>query len=218
MSNKVLIGVGAVLIIAAFGIGYFAYNNFFKAKPSPVQTESALQQTPKPSETPSTMQGTLKGLLAQNNITCKTTFPDNQGTGEVFVSNSRMRADVTSSINNQQLITHMILAGEDFYMWQEGQTTGTKMKLDLTKQATAAASVDKKDDASANLDKQLDLKCSPWNPDQTKFTPPSDIKFQDFSSLMAPKVSGSASPAINKSMCDQIADPASKQACLNALP
>lgn len=217
MPNKILIGAGIAVILIALGAGYFAYNNFIKVNPPSTTKTQTADQTEEPNQSPSSVQGSLKSLLSQNNINCKTTFPDNGGKGEVFVSNGKMRADITNSIDNKPLLTHLILSGEDFYMWQEGQTTGTKMEIDLNAATSATAGgTQTKEDASANLEAQVDLKCSPWTPDQTKFTPPSNIKFQDFSALMAPSASGT--PTIDKSVCDQIADPASKEACLDALP
>jgi hypothetical protein len=62
------------------------------------------------------------------------------------------------------------------------------------------------------------MKCSPWITDDSKFTVPANIKFQDMSQLLQqfqPKVT--TAPQTGTSPCDQIPAGAAKTACENAM-
>ncbi len=209
MSRQILLPLVVVLILAAIG-GYFAYNRFIN--PTSLNlAQNATTGQPQASINPS-KQGSLKDLISQRNVRCEVSYPEQNGQGEVFVGDKKVRVDSSIKIAEKNVVSHMIQDGDFLYMWTEDSDMGTKMKFD-TSLAQPAASAGKQQ--TANLDQKVDYECSNWSVDSSKFILPTNVKFSDLSSLL-PQASGDA-PIINKSICDQISDPQSKAACLNAL-
>lgn len=158
-----------VLLLIGFG-GYMLFGNRTVSGPTP-QASPATQQNQ-----PLVGAKSLKELLvAGQPQTC--TFSDADTSGTVFVGGGKMRGDFTSPVNGVQMGSHVILDGQIFYMWTDGQTQGFKMEFTPSEATAGAATKMPKD--SFDPDKKVDYSCSGWTIDQSKFVLPASVKFAD---------------------------------------
>ncbi len=203
--NKTLVIVAVVVILAL--LGGAAYLTLSKTSTAPEQTTG--QEQPKTS--PSGVTGTLKSLFGKNQ-SCTITYPNNGGSGTIYVSGNKFRGDFTTKIAGEKETTSQVVSdGVYTYVWSSESSDGIKMKIDVTSPAASAQT------GSFNLDQEVGLNCSPWGVDASKFTIPTNIKFTDFSSMVAPQAESKTTQTQTASPCDQISDPAAKTACVNAL-
>ncbi|MEK7581318.1 MAG: hypothetical protein AAB512_03470 [Patescibacteria group bacterium] len=210
MSKQVVIVGGAVVVIAIVAIAGF----FMMSKLTKSSDEIAQKQDSKSQESgTSVSKSSIKSLLGGGkNVNCKITYPENGGSGNIYVSDKKFRGDFVTSVGGKSTETHVISDGEFMYSWYG--TTGTKFKVDAVGAPSPAASAQPQ---SADLDKQVDMDCSSWGVDGSKFTVPTDVKFTDLSEMMKTQQSaptGGAAPATSgKSYCDAISDAQAKAAC-----
>lgn len=187
MNRQIGIIIGVIAILGILGFVGFTQMN---------KSSAPSDQTASPQQSSESNKGTIQSLLsAGKNVMCDLSYPDGGGQGTVFTSGNKVRGDFTVKVGEQAMLTHMILDGENMYMWSDADNKGTKFKIDATQKASVPTNTQ-----TADLNKEVDLKCSSWNPEIDKFTPPSNITFTDFSSV-----------------CDQITDPTAKASCLKAL-
>lgn len=201
--------IGAVVAAIAI-IGAIA---FVVMKPSTTsnETPTATQQQNQPS--PSQTKGSIESLIAAgNDVTCNISYIDGSGTGVVFVADGKVRGDFnTKNSDGTQIESHMIVDDEFSYIWSG--TQGTKIKNDKSADASPTAQ-----QQSTDIDKEVNLDCSSWSPDASKFEVPGDVQFRDVSQFVQPQTSpGTTNNSPTGSYCDQIEDPTAKAACLNAI-
>lgn len=176
MNKTLLIGlaVGAVVIIAAAGV--FLLN-------SKKQQPATTSETPETSVTNTdTQPRSLRELMSfANNQTC--TFTDDQGnSGVVYVSDNKMRGDFQSSLNGENTESHMLINGNDMYLWFADNPEGFKTSLESVKDLQAEQGDD--EPKTVDIDKQVDYECQNWTVDQSVFQVPTDVKFTDYSAMM----------------------------------
>ena len=164
MNNKIILAVGAVVIIsiAAFFVmrgpasGPLSGGNIISGKMS------------------------MKSLIASatpQHCTFKTTENNSDTAGTVYVMSGKMRGDFNSTVNGKIELSHMIVDGDTSYVWSESAAQGFKMSLaDMNKQQNNQNSVD--------VNKEVDYSCKGWSPDSGKFALPSNITFSDLGDLM----------------------------------
>jgi hypothetical protein len=215
MKNKWLVVAAIVIIVLLIGAGLYLMKS---AKTAPAQ-KVANTQTAKP-QTTNSLKGTIIGLLSGGkNVNCQVTYPDNKGTGSVYVSDKKFAGDFTmKGTDGKETTGHMISDGTYMYIWSSGMPTGIKMSIEAAKNAAANTQTNQ----SVNINQEVSLNCNPWAPDASKFTLPSDIQFRDMSQLLqqvAPSKGTTVTPQTQtgSSPCDQITDPTAKAACANAL-
>ncbi len=113
---------------------------------------------------------------------------------------------------------YTITDGEYFYSWSTISNEGVKIKIEdqvasnnQNTDTELAKELDKNQNSGSNPSQnKYDYKCNSWDVDESRFALPSDVVFQDLSSLMAPKYN---SDQINK-VCDML-EGEEKAACLN---
>ena len=211
MTKQMQMIIGAVVAAIAI-IGAIA---FVVMKPSTTsnETPTATQQQNQPS--PSQTKGSIESLIAAgNDVTCNISYVDGSGTGVVFVADGKVRGDFnTKNSDGTQIESHMIQDGKFGYIWSG--TQGTKIKVDET--ATASPSTTD-NQQTTDLSKEVDLNCSAWSADSSKFEVPQDVQFSDLSGFTQPQVSpGTTNDSQGSTFCDQLTDPTAKAACLNAI-
>ncbi len=210
MSRQVSIIIGVIVVLAILGIGAYVMSNK-SANPSPAPQTSAQPAASVTSD--SSTKGTLKSLLTSGkNVTCTFTYPDQTGSGTVYISSPKFRGDFSVKVEGKEMMSHMIQDNGTAYMWTDGSTQGTKFKMDLNASPAPNASTQ-----AADLNKEVDMKCSDWAVDNSKFAIPTNIQFADLSQMMNTQGQSGAAPKMDKSICDQIQDPQAKAACLKAL-
>ncbi len=204
--NKTLVIV--VLALAVLLVGAGAYLNLSKSAKIAPQPSVTKEQ---PKTSPSGVTGTLKSLFGKNQY-CVVTYPDNGGSGTVYVSGNKFRGDFTTKIAGEKEVTSQVVSdGIYTYVWSSESPTGIKMKIDVTSPTASAQT------GNFNLDQEVGLNCSPWGVDASKFAVPTNIQFTDLSSMTAPKAESGTTKTQTASPCDQISDPTAKAACVNAL-
>ncbi|MCB9805667.1 hypothetical protein H6775_00740 [Candidatus Nomurabacteria bacterium] len=165
--------------------------------------------------------GSVKDLfLSGKNVTCTFSRTDENGemAGTVYIkaSEEKVRGDFTlKQSDGNEFETHVINDNQYGYTWGTSPFGTMAIKFDVSE--------DNKDDTESddqpfNPDEKLDYKCKSWNIDESKFTPPSDVEFQDFSHEMQMMQDSQASVKNSQcSACDQIPDPNSQAQCRAAL-
>jgi hypothetical protein len=195
-----------------------------KTKVQPqTQTPTTNTQAAKPQQTTNSLKGTIIGLLSGGKtLNCQVTYPDNKGTGTIVVADKKFAGDFTmKGTDGKETTGHMISDGTFMYVWSSGLPMGIKMNLADAKNAAQKAG---STNQSVDINQEVGLNCSPWAPDNSKFTVPTNINFRDMSQLLqqvAPQAAGkTVTPGTQTggtSPCDQITDPTAKAACTKAL-
>lgn len=163
--------------------------------------------------TESASRGSIESLLkAGKDVKCDITYLDGSGSGVVYVADNKVSGEFNiKSTEGIETESYMIQDGQYGYIWSG--TQGTKIKVDAT-----AASPTGNQQQNADLSKEVDLNCSAWSADSSKFEVPQDVQFTDLSQLVKPQASpGTTNDSQGSSFCDQLTDPVAKAACLNAL-
>jgi hypothetical protein len=157
---------------------------------------------------------------------------NDQGTqtnGTVFVASGHMRGDFTSQNSAGQTITsHMITDGTTSWVWTDQPAEGMKMSF-AGMATTSSAQAGPQQAQSVNPNEQMNYSCAGWSADQSEFTLPTNITFNDMSALMggaaganvgAAAGAGASAGSGNSAMCNQcnqIPNATEKAQCLAAL-
>jgi hypothetical protein len=215
-STNIAIGVIVVVLILLLGAGGYLMLN----KNAGNSTKTVSAPTAKPTATGQTTKSLIDLIKMGQNLRCsfKTDVTNGSTDGTVYVSGQNIRTDFNVTTNGKTLQTSMISMGGTNYIWGSGLPTagGIKMTVALDK-------ISQNQQASNyfNANQKVNYNCSPWNVDSSLFTPPSNVKFTDMTSLLAPQVTGTTGNNPTKingaNPCDQIADTTAKAACENAL-
>jgi len=131
--------------------------------------------------------------LVKRGKNVKCTFSDNSedssSEGTIYVSGSKARNDFVAKMNEgEDFESHSIVHGEYIYVWSSAGEQGTKMKLsDIEAQQEEMPTAEDMKEAYQgykDLQDEVDFKCRPWIPDNSKFNPPSNIEFVDMGEMM----------------------------------
>lgn len=134
-----------------------------------------------------------------------------------------MRADFSSQDSDGKTVSgHLITDGTTSWIWTDAAPEGMKMSFTATSSMQAQNSAHQGGSIDPNA--AMNYSCSPWSPDQSEFTLPSNITFSDMSQMMNPaagasagagaKVGGSAAEC---SACNEIPSASGKSSCLAAM-
>jgi hypothetical protein len=210
--------VAAIIILLLAAVGGVFFLKYSKAPAMP-QTQSTNTQATKPTTGNSTSDSILNLLSGGKTVNCSITYPDNKGTGTIFVSDKKFAGDFTTKdASGKETAGHMVSDGTFMYIWSASMPTGIKVNLENAKNMAQNSAISK----SFDVNQKVGLNCSPWLPDNSKFTVPTNIKFQDMSELLKqlqPQVTTAPQTGTQSgtSPCDQVPAGAARTACLNAL-
>jgi len=204
----IIIAVALIIIIAAG-----AYLVLGKKSQAP-QTSSTNTATEQKTEDSGSVKSSIKSLLAGGkNVSCTVKYPTAQESteGTIYVSGKKMSGDFKMMVEGKSVENHMITDETYSYSWSSMAPQGVKMKIDQEQNSNASPT-----SGQVDVNSEVDMKCSPWGVDNSKFTPPTNITFMDLSQMMKPAASP-ASQTTNQtqrtSVCDSITDPQAKAAC-----
>lgn len=178
----IIAAVSVVLLICILaGVGtYLLINNGKDASNSDNSSDS------EDSSDQNEQEESIADLLdSNNNVQCTWDYTDQgqDSTGKIYISNGKMRQDVTSGGED----LNIIYSGEDIYYWSEGTNQGFKLKSENLEEdidANADAYTDYGDlYDNLDFDSNYNFDCDDWNVDNSLFTPPSDVEFIDFNNI-----------------------------------
>jgi len=205
--------IGAVIVVIII-IAAAAVFTLSKKSQAPSQEPTVSQLTEEGTQEV-TSKGSIKDLIGLGkNVTCTITYPTDEGTsnGTVYVAgDKRLRGDFTINFQDQEMDSHMIQDGIWVYTWSSATPQGTKMKVEENVPTPTPGAQTQNFDANT----QVDYKCSNWSVDNSKFQPPSNIQFVEFS--MPTPQSTNTTNLQQQSLCDQLTNPEAKAACLEAI-
>lgn len=159
----------------------------------------------------------LKELIAANTPQkCTFSYSDENGKteGTTYVSGGKVRSDATNTIEGKTTVSHIISDNLTSYIWTEGEKTGIKMTVEAQEEMEADTTESTDTDAQADLDQKTDYSCTTWIPDNSLFTPPTNVTFTDLSQTANPPAAGET----GDSQCSYCATLTGedKDACLSA--
>lgn len=180
MNKKLLIVIGAIIVLLIAVVGYFVFKPASAPQPPPVLSEStSVTQEVTPTVAPKKI--TLRSLLGSSSSQkCEFSDDNLSSSGQVYIADGKIR--VISTIDVSSPPNNVIINGDQMYYWVEGQTTGYALSSSITAgEATPSAA-----NQSVDMDQLIDFSCQPWTVDSAKFELPSGIQFTDFSKLPLP--------------------------------
>lgn len=194
--NRNVIIVILVIVLLLLGVGGYFFLKNSHTTSNGQDSGSMMESSPKGE--PSSMKS-LKDLLTAG-TSQKCTFSEDKGTtsvnGTTYISGGKIRSDYGSTASGVTTNGHMITDGKTSYVWMDGQSTGYMMAIpspSTDNNSGDTSSSNSGSSASQGIDpnKQMNYSCSGWSADASLFTPPANVKFSDFSKMMAAP-SGSA--------------------------
>lgn len=158
----------------------------------------------------------LQAMASPQKCTFKDEASQEQVQGLVYIGKGKMRGDFGMFSQGKTIKSHMISDGKYSYTWMDDSATGFKVAVDAPKTESKPAS------SGVDADKQFNYFCQAWSEDSSMFTVPSNVDFQDMSSLVAPLppqnggVQPAGSSAAACAACDSLQGDAKTQ-CRTAL-
>lgn len=224
MNKGLLIGIVA-LLLAGIG-GYFAYTSMSNDSEEFGERLNS-SDTAMVEKDNDSFNGTFVDLLKLGkDYTCTFDQEDEAGnktSGEVFVASrgDKLRGDFNFvQPDGASYDGGMVRDGEYNYVWTS-QFGGFKSKVTEADDSLFSSS-DNDSTSTGGLsdDTDVDFDCKSWRVDESKFIPPSDIEFQDFSQEM--QQIEEAEDLLNDleidcSVCDSAPEGAARTQCLQAL-
>lgn len=152
-----------------------------------VQTPTSTGNTPEAQE--KSLSTSMRELMSMGtSLQCKYSFTDPESktetSGTMYISGSKFAQETeiklppeSSAIGGKM---NMISDGTSMYTWNPDKKDGG-MKITIEKDSQVK---DQDDNSQVDLDKKIDMKCSPWSVSESKFTVPADVKFTDLSQMM----------------------------------
>lgn len=193
MNNKVLIAIVVIVILLLGGGAYIMSTKNKTVTPSTSNTTTKQEAT-------KSGLNSLKNLLASG-VPQKCTYKDSSNNvsieGTTYISGGKVRGDFSSVAEGKTNTGHSIYDGKTSYIWSDESTTGFKMNIDPNA-SNATSSSETNSQQGVDMNKSIDYSCSPWLPDQSLFTPPTNITFTEFS---VPTVSQGTGATGSKSLC-----------------
>ncbi len=221
MNKQYLIALAVVILIAGGVYVYTSTSDTPEVKDS-ASTDNTMTDEP-------TTASSLRVLLASGkNVTCEFSRPaDEDGNaqeGTVYVSGDHVRGDFTITTKKEGAQSaSMIQDGEWMYAWGGGfadEGEGYKVRVSETTGTSNEVMEFKKD--TFDVDSETEYTCTSWKKDESKFVPPSDVKFKEFSFGAAmgeavANINAETGMKIDCSVCDQAPGEDAQAQCRTAL-
>ena len=172
MNKKILIVI--ILAIVLLGGGAGAYLLMGTRSTTPGSQEDTTSSE-------SSTQKSLKDLIGLGQSQ-QCSFSAGEGnSATVFLASGKMRGDISTTNDDQTIISHMLVDGQTSYIWTDGQDTGYKFSVDASDQPQGETN-----QGSIDLEQKADYSCKPWVADSSVFILPGNVEFNDMSRFTAP--------------------------------
>jgi len=160
---------------------------------APIGTENQAGED-KTTDTEQSQSTSMRDLLAMGkNQRCmvSTSTTDDDGTktdtvGTIYISGNKIaqEVNVVSTDKDMPVVNmRMITDGEFMYSWNtESKDQG--MKIPMTDPSDGGVKNTNGQSESVDLDNKVDMKCSSWTVDNSKFVIPTDVHFTDLSEMI----------------------------------
>lgn len=205
MNKNLFIGIAVLLLL---GGGYFYFS---KSPASPIKKATS-----------GLIKGNIQDLFEKGtNMTCTFKYVEDENTSEgtIYVSGKKMRGNFSLRQADGAAFASNVIRDETYgYTWMEGQAQGTKIKIETSEEILEESSENNKKNELFALDnKDIDYDCKPWSVDNSMFTPPTNVKFQDISSQVKQmkEVTGLEAESQCDS-CTQFTNKMAREQCLQA--
>jgi hypothetical protein len=212
MKNIGIVIAAIIIILVATVGGMF----FLKASKAPAMPKSTATATPTQALKTNSVTGTIVGLLAGGKtVSCTIAYPDNKGTGTVFVNDKKFAGDFNMTGSTGKAITaHIISDGTYMYIWSSAMNGGIKMSLAAAKSAATNA----QNNQGVDINQNVSMNCGAWTADTSKFIVPTNITFSDMSKFFPQATTApAAGTQTGTSPCDQVPAGPARTACQNAM-
>ena len=173
----------------------------------------------------------LKDLIGSGkNLECSWEFenPENGGktSGLVYIAGNRSRSEVRvrvegegAELANMDLIS--VSDGEMGYMWNEGQTTGSKYNIaemeKLGEEMQEGQENMAQNQVQNDWENIYNYECKNWRVDESKFSVPTNVEFTDMMAQMQQMQEQTEDMKESmKGVCDNLPEPQKSQ-CLEAM-
>ena len=217
LMKNVGIVIAAVIIILVVAVGGIF---FLKSSKAPAMPKPTTTVTPTKALKTNSVTGTIVGLLSGGKtLTCTIAYPNDKGTGTVFVADKKFAGDFNmKDAAGKATTAHIISDGTDIYIWSSAMNGGIKMSLAAAKSAATNA----QNNQSVNINQNVSMNCGAWTVDASKFIVPTNITFSDMSKFFPQgqptvTVAPETGAQTGTSPCDQIPAGPAKTACENAM-
>jgi hypothetical protein len=182
--NKKIVPIVIVLLLLT-GVGYY-----LKMKPSSMMGEQSA------SSAQSEAMQFAEAINSGRPTTCILTKDLDKM--EYHIKGKMMSADITSEVNGEITLSHMINDGSYLYTWSDTQNQGVKMAIPSEEETKAA--IDKAKEYQQNMpatprfegeadyesfkNQGYTINCKASSVGDSVFTPPSDVTFTDPTQMM----------------------------------
>jgi len=227
MKKLLIIGIPVLLLLGGVGAYVLMSNRDTAPQSSGGQSpQSEMKGEDASGENGSNpFSGSLKDLLALGkNYMCVFDTTDenaNNSKGTAYIAGGGEKLNVASTLtqkNGTQTQSNVIQSEGYSYVWGSSSGQGFKMKIDPQGKSMFESSGSGSKSTSISEDQPMDFDCRPWIVDNSKFVPPANIEFQDFStSLMPVQESQGDGANLQCSACDQVPAGPSRDQCLASL-
>ncbi len=180
--NSLIIGV-VVLVLLALGAWFMANRRAGEeGQLYGSDTEMPGDSTGEEAAGTSTSLKTLLAAGTAQQCSFQDTAVGMNSEGVIYVAGGKVRGNFMSTVDGQPVGTHMIVDGKTSYVWTDASAMGFKTTLpEGTTQPSTAAS---NQTSALDVNKTLNYSCQPWTADNSVFTLPSGVQFNDLSTLM----------------------------------
>lgn len=186
---KAIIITAVLALVAVVAVGYLL---IAPTKPTVVMAPpsglTAINDADDVADWPRQGEATLRELLEQTrSLECTIAYEptiDEVVRGSYFVADGQLRGDFISLTDGVEVVSSMILSGNDLYTWSEVYGERYGMKVDISTVNFGAENMpDTREPVP--LDVSISYDCLAWpDVDSSIFIPPGDVLFQEYSELM----------------------------------
>lgn len=171
-----------------------------------------------------TGSNSLTALLALNkNLVCTFNHEDESGrqSGTVYIAGAKMNGEFTITDNEGTSNAFMVRDDEYQYLWGDEFEQG--IKFQIAAMANFEQSETGQSQEGVDMDENYDVDCDSWRADNSKFVPPSDVEFVDFTAQaqaaaeMMQSLPAEGMPQIDASICDQVPAGTAREQCVASL-
>lgn len=216
MKKNTIIVIVIVVILLILAIWFLMRGKNSGGQPANVPATGNSQNQANPTTNSQTAQngannfaGSLSDLMAKKTPqNCQVSYNTN-GTAQtqsLYFDGTNLRTDIAMNVGGQQTTMHALIKDGWEYVWNDtavggmAANMGIKMNFaQVQEQQQAQTSPGGARNNGLDTQKTMNFSCTPWIADASKFDLPSNIQFQDLTSLAQP---AGGTPGTATSACD----------------